>query len=199
MNNNINSTNQPAFQARLNVQTAVKNGKRLANIQELFAQKTARYADDTMHLRAPEEGLGSEQVYLQQKGEFDPIPQFLTRSLDELMESSSDNDIAKKLVRLFKSLKADRKYSDQILSTSNNIDHVKGLSKFNIDKAKFFREKGDLKMAERYENISSANDRRVETLKSQLESIKNIRDKVLTKIAKGDSDLEENLSVVINT
>ena len=118
MISNLNNNPQTSFGAHLDVRTAVKNGKRLANIQELFSQKTVRYPQEKLIILPPEDNLGSAQIFLREKTRNNPNEnfQFLISGFDKMMENLSDNDIAKKLVRLFKSLKTEDKMNTQIFN-----------------------------------------------------------------------------------
>lgn len=192
--NNINST--PSFQARLDVKTAVKNGKRLANIQDLFAQKTSRYQQDTLHLVPPEDGLGSTQALLNKES---LSTQFLTKDLNELMESLSDNDIAKKLVRLFKSLKEEARTDKVIDEIDKQIKRLESLHAGNSKKSVIFRKNGDFEMAQRYKTLAEQNLRKLEMVKAQKAEIRENSTHRLEQIAKGDPELEENFDICFKT
>ena len=181
MISNLNNNPQTSFGAHLDVRTAVKNGKRLANIQELFSQKTVRYPQEKLIILPPEDNLGSAQIFLREKTRNNPNEnfQFLISGFDKMMENLSDNDIAKKLVRLFKSLKTEDKMNTQIFNLKKEIEHLHGLSEHNKSKAAQFRERGDLEMAKRYEVLSDSNNQRAESLSLEVEKLINRKNNIL--------------------
>lgn len=200
MISNLNNNTHPAFGASLNVRTVVKNGKRLANIEELFAKKTARYPQEKLIILPPEDNLGSDQVFLTEPQKQTQTFQFLIRGFDEMMENLSDNDIAKKLVRLFKSIKTEETMNTQIFNLNKKIEHLHGLSEHNATKAARFRECGDPEMAKRYETLSESNNQRAQSLTLEVEKLLERRNDILiNKIAKGDPDLEENANICFRT
>jgi hypothetical protein len=189
----------PAFKASLKVNTLVKDAKRLENIEQLFAQKTSRYADEYLHL----DFLNEEQSSLSAtigsslcRRPKESAPHLIPRTLDDMMEELSDKEIVAKLVKYFKGLKVESKADRKLDPLKDRVSHLEALAKWNTRKAAAFENQGDKKFATIYRNIAEGNLKQAEQVKKQIPEIEEKTLNTLGKIAKGDPDLTENLDML---
>jgi hypothetical protein len=195
--NIANTTNNaPAFGASLKIDTAIKDAKRLKNIQKLFAEKTARYPRETLRLSLNEDTLSLQGTILNSKRE--TSCHILPRTMDQIMENLTDNEVAKKLVRLFKGLKVEDKAMTSIVDLEKQHEHLINMSKLNKTKAKAFKATGDIKMSNIYRTLADKNLKQAEkiNLKGSISDINARYLKTLEKISSGDEDLMSNYNVV---
>jgi hypothetical protein len=195
--NIANTTNNaPAFGAKLKIDTVIKDAKRLENIQNLFAEKTARYPREVLRLSLNEDTLSLQGTIINSKRE--TSCHILPRTMDEIMENLTDNEVAKKLVRLFKGLKVEDKAMTSIDELEKQHEHLINLSKLNSTKAKAYKETGDIKMSDVYRTLADKNLKQAKKidLKNSVSDITARYLKTLEKISKGDEDLMSNYDVV---
>jgi hypothetical protein len=189
-----NTTNySPAFGANLKVDVYVKDKARLSHIQNLFSQKTTHYPNDTLRLSINPD-CNSLQGSIITEGR-DHGCQILPRSINAIMRDISDNDVAKKLVKFFKSIKIEEnaKSVDEALETRR--DSLISKSVLNKYKSEALKAEGDEKMSEAYKMMSDRNISQAKKLDAQREETKNHAIDLLEKIAEGDKDLMSSFSV----
>jgi hypothetical protein len=189
----------PAFKASLKVSTLVKDAKRLENIKELFAQKTSRYTDEYLHLDFVNEERNSLSATIGSTLKRRPdesAPHLIPRTLDDMMEELSDNEIVAKLVKYFKGLKFESKIDKQLEPLQKRVYHLEALAEWNSHKASVFESQGNKRYANAYKIFAERNLKQAEQVKKEIPGIKEKRLNILGKIAKGDPDLSENLDML---
>lgn len=184
MLNNINDT---TFKANFRVTAPVKDAARLKNIQRIFSENTAQFKD-TLSLSKIEDFGMPECFYAGTNPEKSNVVGFMD-SFDTIMERLSDNEVAAKLVKTFKSIKALNKRDGALSASDWDTYRAQHEQKRNLTIAQGCRAKGDEVMAQRFEFLANCFGKKVKKAEElrQAEDAKFL-DR-LAKIADGDEDI----------
>lgn len=166
INSNYNNT-KLSFQARFISELPVKNVKRLANIQELFSQKTQQYAEDTLTLTKSKDSSFGDYPLLAFGKEMlcgDYRYSHIVDNMDELMQSMTDNQIVKKLINYFKVMKKEQQFDKYVDETDNSLKELRKVKKQNAEIAKNLLIRGKTTLSSRYRTLATLNKRKIEAL-----------------------------------
>ena len=166
INSNYNNT-KLSFQARFISELPVKNVKRLANIQELFSQKTQQYAEDTLTLTKSKDSCFGDYPLLAFGKEMlcgDYRYSHIVDNMDELMQSMTDNQIVKKLINYFKVMKKEQQFDKYVDETDNSLKELRKVKKQNAEIAKNLLIRGKTTLSSRYRTLATLNKRKIEAL-----------------------------------
>lgn len=186
MNNQINAT--PSFQGNFVVKSAVKikDSKRLANIQQLFSKKTSEYPKDSLVLGMVKDD-GIEAFH--NKDAKDLIFPY-SEGFNHLLDSFSDNEVAKKLVKVFKSLKTEKAYNDKNEILMSDVDDLTAKVETLSGKAKLLREDGYAVMADRYDTLAGFSQRKLDAVSAELQKQQKAFADKIDRIAENDPMIE---------
>ena len=169
INSNYNNT-KLSFQARFISELPVKNVKRLANIQELFSQKTQQYAEDTLTLTKSKDSSFGDYPLLAFGKEMlcgDYRYSHIINNIDELMQSMTDNQIVKKLINYFKVMKKEQQFDRYVDETENSLKGLRKVKKQNAEIAKDLLLRGKTTLSSRYRTLATLNKRKIEALEAE--------------------------------
>ena len=169
INSNYNNT-KLSFQARFISELPVKNVKRLANIQELFSQKTQQYAEDTLTLTKSKDSSFGDYPLLAFGKEMlcgDYRYSHIINNMDELMQSMTDNQIVKKLINYFKVMKKEQQFDRYVDETENSLKGLRKVKKQNAEIAKDLLMRGKTTLSSRYRTLAILNKRKIEALEAE--------------------------------
>lgn len=188
--NSINST--PTFKGSFVSKIDIIDTKRLANIQKLFADKTKQYPSDVLTLRkaAPSIAPSAHELYAAN------MDSYYVEDFSKWLVKYSDNEIAKKLVRVLKGLKAEAKHEETIATVKSEISRVKKVFNNNKIKEAVMCQVGNIKMADRYKILADMNQEKMNSLIMQGHKAKKHTANQLNKIMGNDSDLEGFRAVI---
>ena len=176
-----------SFKASLNVMMPVNNPERLINISRVFTELTSGYKSDILNVTKSQHD--NQDVYQIAGKSKNPASHILI-SISSLLEKYDDNEIAKKLAKIFHSLKAENKYSAYENELLNNIESAMLSMNQNKRLVKRYQELNKPDYAKVHESIATRNRAKIKRLREML-----LREEVklankLKAIAGGDSDLE---------
>lgn len=169
MNSNYSNT-KFSFQARFVSDLPVKNVKRLTNIQELFSKKTQHYAEDTLLLTKSKDSSFGDYPILALGKEMccgDYRYSHIVGSMDELMQSMSDNQIVKKLINYFKVMKKEQQFDKYVDQTDKSLKGLREVRKQNAEIAKDLLMRGKTSLSSRYRMLATHNKRKIEALETE--------------------------------
>ncbi len=167
--NSASNPNGLSFQARLRVDVPVKDLKKLANIQEMFANKTQHYAEDTLYLTR---NLDPD---------FDEYPVVTTGKVqgayykyshifgdfDEMLESMPEDNLVKKLISHFKMLKKEEEFDNHNLRMDESINHIRESLSKNTQRSKYCEDMGNETLASRFKFLAENNQRKIISLQEE--------------------------------
>lgn len=188
-----NSSSALSFKAAFKTNLPVKDLKRLANIQDLFAKKTQHYASDSLTLTISRDPAFTNFPVLttntKRMGVDDYKYSHLVNSLDSLMENMSDNEIAKKFVNYFKMLKKEEYFDACVAKVDKTVKHLNLVKAKNEFLAKCCLESGKKSLAFQYDAIAKNVQKKLDSVKVQHEADKAKIISEMEKIAKNEPAL----------
>ena len=192
-NNCTTQTQKPAFTAAFKTDMPVKNLKRLANIQDLFAKKTQHYANDTLTLtKSMDPSFDEMPVVTTTINEMqyeDYKYAHLFEPLDNMMERVTDNQIVKTLINYFKMLKKREAFDVCVNNANKTIEHLEFTKAKNESVAENCFEAGKTVMGNRYKVLAQNAQKKLESVKLQQENDKAKIVKEMQKIADNEPSL----------
>lgn len=191
--NQQNSNQALSFKAAFKTELPVKNLKRLANIQDLFAKKTQHYANDTLTLTVSKDPSFKDYPVLttnpSKMGCEDYKYSHLIDSLDTLMDKMSDNEIVKKFVNYFKMMKKEEAFDNSVAQADKVVKHLTAVKDKNEFLAKSCFESGKNTLGLQYEAIANNIQKKLDSVKLQHETDKTKMISDMEKIANNEPAL----------
>lgn len=120
MINKVDNSTNIAFNAQLNVKTAVNNMERLGNIQKAFAEKTRKMPNQNLTIEHMSDYKNREYTYVGKSTE-QSTGIFLESSFNKMLHTLSDDEITVKMVKLFKALTELKKHDEQSVVMNNEL------------------------------------------------------------------------------
>ena len=189
-----NKISNISFQAKLSPNIVVKNPKRLENIAQIFAKRTGRFAQDSLYVsNYPETSLsGYHAYYIDPKAKEYILlhPVHVLDNMDKLMEKYSDNEIARKLVKMFKCLKAETAFDQKTNGIYQAISSIKANIRQNVLAYNRFLELGKSEHAKTCEALAKCNHKKIITLEQLQKSEQEKFVSYLNRITDKDPDLD---------
>lgn len=197
INNNYLNQQNPSqalsFKASLKTDLPVKNLKRFANIQDLFAKKTQHYASDSLTLTLSKDPSFVDYPVLttnpNRMGVEDYKYSHLIDSMDTLMDKMSDNEIVKKFVNYFKMLKKEEAFDDCVAKADKTLKHLTAVKDKNEFLSQRSMESGKKTLALQYGALAKNVQRKIDSVKLQNEAEKAKIISDMDKIAKNEPTL----------
>lgn len=185
MLNNIDNT---SFKARFAVSAPIKDSVRIKNIQKIFSENTKSYTDTLTLTRLDDFAEGFEVLHKGANPENSPTVSF-GKSFNSLLEKFSDNEIATKLIKALKTIKALGTRDGEVLGLESSIYRAEHEQNRNTLIANNFREKGNETMAKRFEYLAQCYGKQVEKIKQKQQNADANFINKLNEIADGDQDI----------
>lgn len=183
MNNSINKFNAtPSFQGNFISHISTKDAKRVENIQKLFKKSTADMPNDTLFLKHDKE---YDYDFLHPNGNKFTIFS-VAEGFDSWLDKYSDTEIAKKLSKVMRVLKEELRFEAKNSDFESEIESIANKKKAYTTKAKYLRDKGYDKMAQRYDTIADFNQSKIARIEAQKEANKEAFLKKVDKITDKD-------------
>ena len=167
-----NSSNRSAvsFQAALRTEIPVKDLE-LANIKKLFSKATEHYKSDTLTYTMSKDPSFAEYPVVTTTPNRTICDDYryshLIDNFDELMQKMSDNQIVKKLVNYFKTMKKEEQFDNFMDSINKEIDNVKSSKNKNLLTAELSARRGNNKTAAQFRTLAENNQKRIDSLEAQ--------------------------------
>jgi hypothetical protein len=188
----IKSNNNVSFQAKLIPNITVKDGRRLRNISQMFAQKTGNYPKDSLYLsQVSDKNLRNYEAYClanETLNEHFLNPIHLLNNMDELMQKHCDSVIVQKLVKVFRCLKEETSFDIKTKKINDSMANLKNLLSENLKNANIHRNKPEY--AKPYEYMARINRRRITELEEISEKERSKIISFLEKTTGKDPDLQ---------
>ena len=168
-----NSSNRSAvsFQAALRTEIPVKDLERLANIKKLFGKATEHYKSDTLTYTMSKDPAFAEYPVVTTTPNRISCGEYryshLIDNFDELMQKMSDNQIVKKLVNYFKTMKKEEQFDNFMDGINKEIGNVKNSKDKNLLTAKLSARRGNNKTAAQFRTLAENNQKRIDSLEAQ--------------------------------
>lgn len=195
LNTNYSTTNQhPTFQASFKTEIPVNNMERLTNIMKIFSEKTQHYANDTLTLSMSKDPAFAEYPILRTTDEIhceEYSYSHLAPNLDELMQTMSDSQIAKKLISFFKAMKKEEQIDIKMADFDKSIEHLKATRNHNKKLAESCSRSGQTKLESQFANLAKSNQLRLNNIQAEKSNTLTVMINDLRKITKNEPDLEE--------
>lgn len=166
--NSASSPSVVSFKARFNVDIPVKELKKLADIQEMFAAKTQHYAGDTLILtKSKDPSFSNYPVLTTGKVEgSDYKYAHIFENFNEMLESMPESQLVKKLISYFKMLKKEEELSNYNSRMDKSIEHMRLSLLNNAKRSKYCEAAGNETLASRFKVLAENNQRKLISLQN---------------------------------
>lgn len=197
INNNSSSIQNPnsalSFRAALKTDLPVKDLKRFANIQDLFAKKTQHYASDVVSLTKSKDKSFAEFTVLAMNKNNVSVGDYkyshIIDSIDSMMDKMTDNQIVKKFINYFKMMKKEEQFDKSVVAADKTIEHLTAVRDKNLFVARRCSESGNQTLAAKYDTIAKSVKDKLDSVMyaHEAEKAKILSD--MDKIAKNEPEL----------
>ncbi len=185
MLNNIDNT---SFKARFAIAAPIKDSARIKNIQKIFAENTKPYKETLTLTKMNDITSDLELLHTGSKVE-NSLSVVFKDPFNSMMEKYSDNEIATKLVKALKTLKALGRRDCEVLGLDSSAYRAEHEQNRNALIANDFRKKGNENMAKRFDYLASCFGKQIEKINQKQQEADSKFLSRLEEIADGDQDI----------
>lgn len=180
----IRYSNAPAFQARLKVKGLKLDAEKLAQVNEIFSNKSQHYAKDVVELTGFSVRRNNGKIFhstnFTLNGEDVGVAE--TKDFKEFFDNNSANDIAKAFLRVLKKGKANEIFENHMRFIKRNIKSAMCGELKCTEKLNAAKERKDFPKAEIQKVLIENFKNRITALTGQKENIKSVHNKISEKI-----------------
>ncbi len=179
-----NTINNISFRANVKSISKIKNKEAFVEVKKLFENSTKNDIKDTMYIT---DGImGYNRIVIG-----DSYKSLFTRGINEQLKTMGTEDFAKKLVKIYESLKSHEKAIEKNNELNSELNRAKALLKINRSISSACATEGKTGIARRFSVLAQRNEQKIDALTKEINNRLNTFNKKIDELSEQYEELSD--------